>query len=136
MVGRLLGAPYTLDMLVETGQQLGRRLGFPTINQSFPPGVVMPKYGVYATRARIGQGVYPGVTSVGVRPTVGENLAPRAETYLPGFSGDLYGCRVYTEFLHFLRNEIRFESLDALKAQIAEDSRHVLSLVGANPPEK
>lgn len=135
LAGRLLGRPYTLDMLVETGQQLGRRLGFPTINQSFLPGMVMPRYGVYATRARIGDTVFPGVTSVGVRPTVGDHLSPRAETYLPGFSGDLYGCRISTEFLHYLRDEIRFESLDALKAQIAEDSRRVLSIAEPSPAE-
>lgn len=135
LAGRLLGKPYTLDMLIETGQQLGRRLGFPTMNQSFPSGVVMPRYGVYATRARIGDTVFPGVTSVGVRPTVGENLSPRAETYLPGFSGDLYDCRISTEFLHFLRDEIRFESLDALRAQIEEDSRRVLSIAKTSSAE-
>lgn len=119
---KLLGHPYELDASVEKGQQLGRKLGFPTINQPFFSGAAMPMYGVYASRVHVGEKIFPGVTSVGVRPTVGENLSPRAETYLIGFSGDLYGCRVRVEFLRFLRGEIRFPSLDALQAQIAGDA--------------
>ncbi len=118
----LLGRRYCLDFLVEHGKALGRRLQFPTINQPIPPEMVLPRFGVYATMATVEGKIYAGVTNVGVRPTVEKGMAPRAETYLIGFSGDLYGRAVPVQFLSFLRPEQKFNSVEALKEQIGKDA--------------
>lgn len=118
----LLGRRYCLDFAVEHGKALGRRLQFPTINQPIPPAMVLPRFGVYATMAQVQGKIYAGVTNVGVRPTVEKGMAPRAETYLIGFSGDLYGREVPVQFLSFLRPEQKFDSVDALKEQIGKDA--------------
>ena len=118
----LLGRRYCLDFLVEHGKALGRRLQFPTINQPIPPEMVLPRFGVYATMATVEGKIYAGVTNVGVRPTVEKGMAPRAETSLIGFSGDLYGRAVPVQFLSFLRPEQKFNSVEALKEQIGKDA--------------
>ena len=70
-----------------------------------------------------------GVTNIGVRPTVEKGMAPRAETYLIGFSGDLYGKEVPVAFLSFLRPEQKFDSVEALRAQIAADAQKADQIV-------
>jgi riboflavin kinase/FMN adenylyltransferase len=118
---RLLGTPFLLDEPVVHGRHLGSKLGFPTANQRFPAGALVPKYGVYATRVTIEGEQYVGVTNVGVKPTVGEDL-PGAETYLPEFSGDLYGKQICTEFMTYLRGEEKFPTVEALTAQVLHDA--------------
>ena len=118
-----------MDFPVEHGKALGRRLQFPTINQRIPPQMVLPRLGVYATMARVNGKVYAGVTNIGVRPTVEKGMAPRAETYLIGFSGDLYGKEVPVAFLSFLRPEQKFDSVEALRAQIAADAQKADQIV-------
>lgn len=125
----LLGRRYCLDFPVEHGKALGRRLQFPTINQPIPPQMVLPRLGVYATMARVNGKVYAGVTNIGVRPTVEKGMAPRAETYLIGFTGDLYGKEVPVAFLSFLRPEQKFDSVEALRAQIAADAQKADQIV-------
>ena len=117
---RLLGRPYCLHTPVVEGQRLGNRLGFPTINQVFPDGFALPRFGVYASCVEIEGDTYPAVTNVGIRPTVGADT-PLAETHIIGFTGDLYGIspRVYP--LAYLRPEQKFASLEDLKAQIDRD---------------
>ena len=117
---RLLGRPYYLHTPVIEGQRLGNKLGFPTINQVFPNGFALPRFGVYASCVEIEGDTYPAVTNVGIRPTVGAD-APLAETHIIGFSGDLYGIspRVYPRA--YLRPEHKFASLEELKAQIDRD---------------
>ncbi|MBE6807635.1 MAG: riboflavin biosynthesis protein RibF [Ruminococcaceae bacterium] len=117
---RLLGRPYGLQVTVTEGQQLGRRLGLPTINQVLPPYLCQPKFGVYASCVQVGTAVYPAVTNIGVRPTVGANQ-PLAETYLLNYTGDLYGTTPTVYPLRYLREEQVFPSLEALKAQIGLD---------------
>ena len=117
---RLLGRPYALRTIVIDGQKLGRRLGFPTVNQVFRRGALVPKKGVYVTRVRMcGKQKY-GVTNVGVRPTVGGSLLC-AETHIFDFEGDLYGKTVTVEFLHFLRPETKFDSVELLSEQVHRD---------------
>ena len=121
--GRFLGHPHILSGTVGSGLHLGSHLGAPTINMSFPDGVIVPRHGVYATKVRLGAGEeYTAVTNVGVRPTTGSGRPVNAESHLLGFSGDLYGRKVRVEFHAFLRDERRFDSLDALSAQIAADA--------------
>ena len=125
----LLGRRYCLDFLVEHGKALGRKLQFPTINQPIPPEMVLPRFGVYATMAVVEGKIYAGVTNVGVRPTVEKGMAPRAETYLIGFSGDLYGRAVPVQFLSFLRPEQKFHSVEALREQIGRDAVKAAQIV-------
>lgn len=123
---RLLSSPYAIDLPVIHGRELGRTISFPTINQMYKPGDLLPKFGVYATVATIDQKRYPGLTNVGVKPTVGKDNPPSAETNIIGFSGDVYGKTVLLEFIHFIREEKKFASIDALKQQIAEDKDAVI----------
>jgi riboflavin kinase/FMN adenylyltransferase len=128
----LLGRRFAIDFTVVQGRQLGRTLGAPTINQPFPDGFIVPKYGVYASLATVHGREHVAVTNVGVKPTVGSDCV-LAETYIHGFSGDLYGESVRVSFLRFLRPERKFDSIDALKAQILRDSEtasHVAALTG------
>lgn len=117
---RLLGRPFSIDFSIEHGRRLGRELGVPTINQAFPDDFVRPRFGVYASETVIADKRYASVTNVGVKPTVGSDRV-LAETYIEGFSGDLYGQNIPVEFAAFIRDERKFESVDDLFAQIRED---------------
>lgn len=117
----MLGRPFSYDFEVVSGDRRGRLLGFPTINQFFPEGFVHPKRGVYAATVTLGGKAYAAVTDFGKRPTIGTKTV-RSETCILGFSGDLYGQNVEVGLLSFLRPEIKFENLQALSAQIAQDS--------------
>ena len=118
---KYLGHPFSLNSKVIGGKKLARKLGFPTLNQAFPEDCIVPANGVYLTQVITKDGVkHFGITNVGVRPTVG-NRSLRAETHIFDFDGDLYGQNVRIEFLHFLRPEKAFSSIDALSAQVNED---------------
>ena len=120
---RLLGHPHTLSDTVHSGYQLGRKLGTPTINMFFPDGVLIPKYGVYASRVHIDGGKScNAVTNIGIRPTVGNGDGVSVESHLLDYSGDLYGRQTRVEFYKFLRPEIKFESLEELSEQIRLDA--------------
>lgn len=116
----MLGGCFSYDFTVKKGDGLGRVLGFPTINQYFPEDHVVPKYGVYASRVMIDKKLYPAVTNVGVRPTVSAKSL-RSETCILDFSGDLYGKNVEVFLVKYLREEIKFPSLEELSQQIEKD---------------
>lgn len=119
-----LGHRHCLTQSVVHGHRLGRTLGIPTVNLTFPPHVLAPRRGVYITRVYLPDGTsLAGVTNVGTRPTVSEGTAVSVETFLLDFDGDLYGKRIRVEFCHRLRDEQKFDSLEALKAQIRENIR-------------
>ena len=118
---RYLGHPYSIEDTVVHGFQRGRRMGIPTINFTLPEGMIVPRYGVYATRAWLPEGACPSVTNVGVRPTFDGDGHITVETNLLDYSGELYGAQVRLEFLAFLRDEERFPSQEALAAQIQRD---------------
>ena len=118
---RLLGRPYTLTGTVSDGQRLGRTMGLPTANLTFAKEALVPRHGVYATAVKVGEEIYHGISNVGVRPTVNQGRDVNCETFIFDFKGDLYGQEIEIRFLHFLREEQRFEGLDALKAQIRCD---------------
>lgn len=124
----LLGHPHLLTDNVRSGLRLGRRLASPTINMRFEPGVLIPRRGVYATRVVLPDGEHPAVTNIGTRPTVGgENVT--VESNILHFTGDLYGKRVCVELAHFLRDERKFDSVEALGEQIRRDARHAGELL-------
>ena len=126
---RLLGHPHVLSGKVVPGRQLGRTIGIPTANLELPEGVLTPKFGVYACRARIGEESYLAVTNVGMRPTVsGHHIT--VEPWILDFDGDLYGKTITLEFHAFLRPERKFGSLEALKAAIEENARQTREYFG------
>ena len=117
----LLLSPYFLAGRVEHGRHVGGPvLGFPTANLSLPPEKVLPREGVYAGSVRTEKGEYPAVINIGARPTFGV-AEKKAEAYLDGFSGDLYGERVCVLPARFLRPVMKFADADALKAQLGRD---------------
>ena len=120
---RYLGHGHMLTGTVVTGRKLGHKLGFPTANIELPDGVIVPRHGVYACRAYVGENSYMAVCNVGSRPTV-QGHQVRTETWLLDFSGDLYGQSVTLEFFWFLRPEQRFQSLDALKEAVLQDAEN------------
>ena len=116
----LLGRPFTIRRPVLHGEMLGRKLGIPTINQSFAEDSVVPVSGVYVCKVTVGGKEYPGVCDVGTKPTVsGKGLL--AETHIIGYDGDLYGETVDVAFLKRLRAEKKFSDIDELKSVIEND---------------
>ena len=128
----LLGYIFGLRLKVEHGRQLGRTWNFPTINQHIPPGQILPKFVVYATRVMIDGEERCGVTNVGVKPTLKAHDAPLAETYILDFSGDLYGKEAEILLDKFIRPEKGFDSFDELRAQIAKDTQKVRLFYGVD----
>jgi riboflavin kinase/FMN adenylyltransferase len=116
---RALGRPYAIVGVVTSGAGRGRTLGFPTANIT-PDRPLLIERGVYLGRVHLDGGRHVAVINVGVRPTFGETTLA-VEAHLLDFSGDLYGRRVRLEFLGRLREEMRFPSVEALKAQVARD---------------
>lgn len=117
----LLGRPFSYAFPVVHGRQLGRQLGFPTINQNIPAGFVLPRFGVYASLVHVDGEKYYGVTNVGVKPTVG-SPGPVCETWMPEYRGrELYGDTLLTELHGFVRDERRFPGLAELREQIFRD---------------
>ena len=120
---QFLGHPHTLVDTVHYGYRLGTKMGTPTINMRFPDGVLVPRYGVYAARAILDDGSeHMAVTNVGVRPTVSGEDRVSVESYILDYSGNLYDRQVRIEFFRFIRPEMKFPSVDALKAQILKDA--------------
>lgn len=119
----LLGRYYTISGEIMHGKQLGRTLGFPTANLDWPETKALPPRGVYAALAWIEGECYGAALNIGRHPTVPEG-APTLEAHLLDCNRELYGKPMRLELVEFLRGERRFESLDALKAQVATDIRH------------
>lgn len=115
----LLGRPYFIDGTVIAGDGMGQQLGFPTANMK-TVNELLPAFGVYTTRAKLGKRSYNGVTNVGIRPTFhGKNV--RIETHLLKFRRQVMGCQLRLEFLARLRPELKFETPEQLIAQIHRD---------------
>ena len=144
---KFLGHPYRIAAPVDHGKHLGTRLGFPTVNLSIPEGVIVPAFGVYAARVwvlpdcpdnheppgpqhRPGEGPYPAVTNVGVRPTVADGDRVTVESYLLNFGGDLYGRMVRVEFYKYLRPERKFPSVEALAEEIRKNAEETREYFG------
>lgn len=137
---RMLGRPYGVEGRIEHGSERGHLLGFPTANLH-PRNRVIPKNGVYVTGTLIAGQWRRSVTNVGFRPTFGAATEPSVETFVMNWAGDLYGDVLRVRFLHRLRDERKFGSVEELKAQIATDvsrarsyferagARHTLSMI-------
>ena len=127
-----LGRPWLVRGLVLHGDKRGRDLGYPTANMQLGRDCRL-RYGIYAVRMKIDGLWHDGVASFGRRPTFDDG-APRLETFVFDFSGDLYGKRVDVAFVDWLRGEAKFESLEALIAQMDADSARARAILGATPP--
>ncbi len=137
---RMLGRPYGVEARVEHGSERGHQLGFPTANLH-PRNRVIPRNGVYVTGTLIEGQWRRSVTNVGLRPTFGDAVEPSVETFVLNWDGDLYGDVVRVRFLHRLRDERKFSSVEELKKQIAHDvaraqsyfehagTKHMLSII-------
>ena len=119
--GGLLGHPYYIDGTIVEGRRRGRELGFPTANLQTENELVPPN-GVYATTLLVGDAVHAALTNIGVRPTFAETERT-IETHVLRFDGDLYGRAVRLAFVQRLRDERRFDDVDALREQIEADRR-------------
>lgn len=117
---KALGRPYSVFGHVVQGLGKGHSIGFPTANIG-TDGAQLPPDGVYATRARVGENFFWGVTNLGVRPTITPSGDHVLETHLFDFHGNLYGKEIEVELLHFLRSEKKFGSIKDLRRQIALD---------------
>jgi riboflavin kinase/FMN adenylyltransferase len=120
-VAKLLGRPYSLSGPVVTGAKRGRTIGFPTANIAVGADRELPRFGVYATRAHVGERVYDSVTNIGLRPTFDDG-PPSIEAFILDFDEDIYGQEIQIDLVLMLRGEAKFENIEALKAQIASDA--------------
>ncbi len=117
---KLLSQPFSFESEVINGFKRARTIGFPTVNQKYPEELIKIKFGVYASSVIFGGKRYSGITNIGMRPTFKTDYVI-SETFIKGFSGDLYGkaLRIVPEF--FIREEKKFSSLEEIKDQIKKD---------------
>lgn len=124
---KMMTIPYFLIAPVVKGKMLGRTIGFPTANQIFENGRIIPRFGIYASVCTLENGEkLIGVSNIGIRPTITQNDRHdvNCETYIHGFDRDIYGTKIKTEFYKLLRFEQKFSNLDELKSAINQDSKN------------
>lgn len=122
IASRMLGYQYELSGIVVSGNQLGRTIGFPTANmQVCDPLKIIPARGVYLTEVETLGNRYSGMTNIGVRPTVSNAMMPVIETNIFDFDEMIYGLDIKLRFIRRIRDERKFSSLEALKAQLSID---------------
>ena len=121
----MLGHDYSLLGVVVAGNRIGRTIGFPTANmQLYEPLKLVPGNGVYFVQVEtVGRTLY-GMCNIGCRPTIGQGNARTIETHILDFDEDIYGLDLKLTFIARIREERRFESLEALKVQLEADRRH------------
>ena len=121
-VRELLGAAWSVEALVEHGEKRGREIGFPTANMTLPAGLIHPRHGIYAVRARLaGEDIWrDGVANFGRTPTTGLR-DPLLETMIFDWEGDIYGQKLEVALFAFLRPEAKFDSLDEMITQMHKD---------------
>lgn len=117
----MLGKPYFVYGEVVHGKHLGSTIGYPTINQVIPSQKLVPAVGVYASRVVVDGVTYKGISNLGKKPTIEGQHQLGLETYILDYTGNLYGSKIKTELLYFIRPEEKFSSVEALKKQIGND---------------
>lgn len=117
----LLLSPYAVYGEIVHGNHIGNTIGFPTANQNFAPGQLVPAYGVYRSAAMVCGNSYSALTDIGVKPTIQGERQPLSETHFYSGNADVYGqiCTVFLE--KFVRPEMKFDGIDSLKAQLQKD---------------
>lgn len=129
---KLLGRCYSVVGTVHRGKHLGSANMTPTVNIDFENNSVIPCYGVYITRTRVGDRIYNSITNVGVRPSVENTDTPNAETNIFDFNEDLYGKQIEISFISMIRREQKFDSTEKLFTQIKADIQYAKSYFGEN----
>jgi riboflavin kinase/FMN adenylyltransferase len=127
IAGQLLGRAYAIEGRVRHGEQLGRKLGYPTANMALDD-LFKPRFGIYAARARVDGALHDAVVSLGIRPTFGQN-EPLLEVHIFAMDRELYGKRLHVELAGFLRDEVKFDTAQALTAQIALDCQQAKDIL-------
>lgn len=117
---KMLGHPFSYSGVVVDGKHMGRKLGFPTANQYFDDGMVTPRFGVYASDVSVDGKVYKGATNIGTSPTL-PFKGFRSETYIHDFDGDLYGKSITVSLKEFIRDEMKFSSVEELIQRVNKD---------------
>lgn len=136
LANSLLGRRFGFDFEVIKGNQLGRTIGVPTMNQRIPQDFILPKFGVYASYSIIKQRPMKSITNIGIRPTVGADY-PLAETWIPGYNcGNMYGKDVKIELAGYIRGEKKFESISDLKDRILEDKEEAFKILDSDKYKK
>ena len=135
VANEFLGRPYELNGIIIKGQQLGRSIGFPTANVHIPHDYkLIPCEGAYAVEANVEGELFKGMLNIGFRPTVSGN-SRTIEVHLFDFHGDLYDKRICVRLKSYLRPEIKFSSLEALKKQLALDKERAIRLLSTQNPK-
>ena len=121
LVHQLLGIPYHVGGTIVHGRKLGRTLGMPTVNQIPPKEKLLPPNGVYYSYVMLGNRKIPSISNIGTKPTVKDDIVMGVETYIYEFDEEVYGEELEVYLLSFKRPEMRFDSVDDLKAQMTKD---------------
>ncbi|HEY1095919.1 MAG TPA: bifunctional riboflavin kinase/FAD synthetase [Alphaproteobacteria bacterium] len=121
LAGKLLGRTWSVTGKVIPGEKLGRTLGYPTANITWPEMIIAPRFGIYAVTVEDDGKMIKGVASYGIRPTVNTVETPLLEVHLFDFNGDLYGRELTVSFHHFIRGEEKFRDLESLTKQMHQD---------------
>ena len=125
----LLGYDYFIETKVIHGNEIGRRYGFPTVNQEIPSDRFVTRFGVYASIVTIDGNEYMGVTNIGTKPTVSDDNKVICETNIIGFDGDLYGKTLPIKLVEFIRDEKKFADMASLMSQVECDREKAINLL-------
>lgn len=129
VASKYLGNYYKVSGIVVRGRQLGRQIGFPTANISVQDRYkLIPGNGVYAVNVRVNKSEYTGMLNIGLKPTVGGILKPTMEVHIFDFNENIYGNFIGVEFVKRLRDEVKFDSVEALKQQLELDKIQALNV--------
>ncbi len=130
LANAMLGQPYFITGTIEGGEQIGRAIGYPTANiKTDEPHKLIPLIGVYAVWVEYKGIRYPSMLNIGIRPTVGDKLNLTVEAHIIGFNQDIYNEQITVHFVERIRDEIKFPSLDALKAELALDRERTINIL-------
>ncbi|MBU3142075.1 bifunctional riboflavin kinase/FAD synthetase [Clostridium sp. CF012] len=122
----LLGRPHTIAGEVIKGKQLGRTIGFPTVNLNYKKQYILPKGGVYYTLAEYDNNMYKAITNIGYNPTV-EGGKLSVETYILNFNKQIYGEKVKIYFINRIRDEVKFDTIEELRQQLIKDKEYAFN---------
>ena len=128
LASKMLGYSFFIKGVVEKGLGRGKKLGFPTANIKIPDNIILPINGIYATHVNIGNNKYFGATSIGNNPTFKET-DKTIETFIIGLQDDIYDKNIYLEFVHRIRDEIKFPTAKELTIQMANDVENITNIL-------
>ena len=128
---KILGYPFFIKGVVVKGLGRGKKLGFPTANIKIPHNLILPINGIYATYVNINNQKYIGATSIGNNPTFKETNKT-IETFIIGLEDDIYNKNISLEFIHHIRDEIKFHSAQELSIQMSNDVKKIINLLKTN----